>query len=84
MQVHRCRICTCTWSHCAPVKLGYVMHTCGVVRHGYVELGLVSTQDRHKYNTCHSLFALNVAVSTMQTTSALYAYAGWFLSLYSS
>ena len=44
--------------HClrAPVYPGCEMHICGLVRHGCVEWGLVTTQDRHKYNTCHSLF----------------------------
>ena len=40
----------------APLYPGCGMHVCGLVRHGCVERGLVSTQDRHKYNTWHSLF----------------------------
>ena len=40
----------------APVYPGCGMNICGLVRHGCVEWGLVTTQDRHKYNTCHSLF----------------------------
>ena len=36
---------------------GSGMHICGLVRHWCVEWWLVSTQDRHKYNTCHSLFS---------------------------
>ena len=40
----------------APVYPGCEMNICGLVRHGCVEWGLVTTQDRHKYNTCHSLF----------------------------
>ena len=55
--------CTVTESQCCastgvhpPVYAGYGMHICALVRHECVEWGLVSTQDRHKYNTCHSLF----------------------------
>ena len=40
----------------APVYPGCEMHICGLVRHGCVEWGLVTTQDQHTYNTCHSLF----------------------------
>ena len=40
----------------APVYPGCGIHICTLVRHGCVEWRLVSTQGRHKYNTCHSLF----------------------------
>ena len=43
--------CTTTRMH-APVYPGCEMQICALVRHGCVEWGLVTTQDRHKYNTC--------------------------------
>ena len=41
----------------APLYPGCGMHVCDLVRHECVEWGLVSTQDRHKYNTWHCLFS---------------------------
>ena len=46
----------CLLAPVTPVYPSCGMHIRGLVRHGCVERGLVSTQDRHKYNTCHSLF----------------------------